>query len=90
MDMFTVGEGKEAYLVIANTRYPLAKVDYKNLAAFEGTLTQPVQGTAGVAFTATKLTNVLQMDKVDNKQLVLIQKKENGDIDLFTTDEATF
>lgn len=90
VDMFSVGEGKDAYLVIANTRYPLAKVDYKNLAAFEGTLTAPVQGTAGVAFTATKLTNVLQMDKVDNKQVVMIQKKENGDVDLFTTNEGTF
>lgn len=90
VDMFSVGEGKDAYLVIANTRYPLARVDYKNLAAFEGTLTEPVKGTAGVAFTATTLTNVLQMDKLENNQLVMIQKKANGDIDLFTTNEKSF
>jgi len=89
VDMFTAGEGKDAYLVIANTRYPLAKVDYKNIAAFEGTLTEPAKGTAGVSFTATTLTNVLQVDKLDNNQMVMIQKKSNGDVDLFTTNGKT-
>lgn len=90
VDMFTAGEGKDAYLVIANTRYPLAKVDYKNIAAFEGTLTEPAKGTAGVPFTATSLTNVLQVDKLDNNQMVVIQKKSNGDVDLFSTNAKTF
>lgn len=89
VDMFTEGEGKDASLVIANTRYPLAKVDYKNLAAFEGTLTEPVKGTGGVAFTATSLTNVLQVDKFDKNQMIVIQKKSNGDVDLFTTNGKT-
>lgn len=89
VDMFTVGEGKDAYLVIANTRYPLAKVEYKNIAAFEGTLTEPTKGTSGVAFTATTLTNVLQVDKIDDNQMVMIQKKSNGDVDLLTTNGKT-
>jgi hypothetical protein len=88
MDMTTFQEGNDSYLVIANTKYPLAKVDYKNIAAFEGTLTEPVKGTAGVQFKATNMLNVLQMDKLDNKQLVLIQKKDNGEIDLWTTNES--
>ena len=88
LDLFTLGEGSESYLVIANTKYPLAKVDYKNLAAFEGTLTEKIQGTGGVPFKATALTNVTQMDKLDNKQIVVIQKKESGDLDLVTTNAA--
>lgn len=84
IDMLSLGTGNNSYLVMANTKHPLAKVDYKSIASFEGTLTEPVKGTAGVNFTATPMTNVMQMDKVDDSQVVMIQKKENGDVDLWT------
>jgi hypothetical protein len=88
MDMISLQSGNENYLVLANTKYPVAKVDYKNIAAFEGTLTERVSGTAGVAFKATPLTNVLQMDKLDDKQIIILQKKQNGDVDLLTTNDS--
>lgn len=84
IDMITLQAGSESFLMMANTKNPVAKVDYKNLARFEGTLTEPVKGTAGVQFTATPMTNVLQMDKVDDKQVVMMQKKDNGGVDLLT------
>ena len=59
------------------------------MASFEGTLTEPVKGTAGVAFTATPLTNVLQMDKLDDTQLIIMQKKQNGDVDLLTANDSS-
>jgi hypothetical protein len=84
IDMLSLGKGNESYLVMANTRHPLARVDYKSIASFEGTLTEPVKGTAGVSFTATPTTNVMQMDKLDDSRVIMIQKKENGDVDLWT------
>ena len=90
IDMITLKEGSETFLVMANTKYPVAKVDYKNIASFEGTLTQPVKGTAGVQFTATPMSDVMQMDKLDEGQVVLIQKKTNGDIDLWTANDKSF
>ncbi len=89
IDMLTLGEGNNAYLLMANTKHPVAKVDYKSIAAFEGTLTEPVKGTAGVNFTATPALNVLQMDKLENNHVVMIQKQTNGDIDLLTADATT-
>jgi hypothetical protein len=89
IDMITLNQEKAPYLVMSNTRYPVAKVDYKNIAAFEGTLTERVQGTAGVAFTATPLTNVLQMDKLDDTRVVMIQRKSSGDVDLWTANESS-
>lgn len=89
IDMISLGKGKESFLMMANTKHPVAKVDYKNLASFEGTLTEPVKGTAGVSFTATPMTNVLQMDKLDDTQVVLLQKKINGDVDLWTANNST-
>lgn len=90
IDMLSLKSGNDSYLVMANTKHPVAKVDYKKIASFEGTLTEPVKGTAGVNFTATPLTDVIQMDKLDDKQVVMLQKKTNGDIDLWTANENTW
>ena len=85
IDMLSFGTGDQSYLVMANTARPVAKVEYKSIAAFEGTLTEPVKGTAGVAYTTLSDTDkVLQMDKLNDTQMVLIQKKENGTLDLRT------
>ena len=88
IDMVTLRANNDEVLVMNNTRHPLAKVAYKNIAAFEGTLTEPVKGTAGVSFTATPMSNVLQMDKLNDTQVVMLQKKENGDVDLWTANES--
>jgi hypothetical protein len=89
IDMITLQNGSESFLMMANTKNPVAKVAYKNIAQFEGTLTEPVKGTAGVTFTATPMTNVLQMDKLDDKQVVMLQKKANGDVDLWTANDSS-
>lgn len=88
IDMITLQKGNESFLMMANTKHPVAKVDYKNIASFEGTLTEPVKGTAGVNFTATPMTNVMQMDKLDDRQVVMLQKKSNGDVDLWTANDT--
>ncbi|HVF81548.1 MAG TPA: hypothetical protein VM884_06425 [Flavisolibacter sp.] len=88
IDMITLQSGSESFLMMANTKHPVAKVDYKAIASFEGTLTEPVKGTGGVTFTAMPLTNVLQMDKLDEKQVVMLQKKANGDVDLLTANDS--
>ena len=90
IDMLTFSKGNDSYLILANTKHPVARVDYKSIGAFEGTLTEPVKGTAGVNFTAMPLTNVVQLDKLDTKNVVVMQKKENGDIDLWTASEKDF
>jgi hypothetical protein len=86
IDMTTITKNGETFLVMANTARAVAEVSYKTIAAFEGTLTEPVKGTAGTAFVQVpSLTKVLQMDKLDKNHVVIIQKKENGSIDLLTT-----
>jgi len=86
IDMVTISKGGEAYLVMGNTARPVSAVSYKNIAAFEGTITERINGTAGTPYTnVASLTKVLQMDKLDNSKVVIMQKKENGDIDLLTS-----
>ncbi len=89
IDMMSFGKGNESFLVMANTARAVSKVDYKSIAAFEGTLTEPVKGTAGVGFTSMpEMTKVLQMDKLNDTQLLILQKKANGDVDLWTANDT--
>jgi DNA-binding beta-propeller fold protein YncE len=85
LDMITVIRNGQPVLLMANTRYPVAKVDYKTIAAFEGTLTERVAGIGGTAFDKSTQADVLQMDKLDDNQVVMIQKKSTGDIDLWAS-----
>lgn len=41
-------------------------------------------GTAGVPFTNLPTVNVLQMDKLDEGQVIVLQRRANGDLDLWT------
>jgi hypothetical protein len=86
IDMTTITKGGESFLVMGNTARAVSEVNYKTIAAFEGTLTERVATTAGTAFVLVpNLTKVLQMDKLDNNHVVILQKKESGSVDLLTT-----
>jgi hypothetical protein len=86
IDMTTIAKNGETYLIMGNTARPVSEVNYKTIASFEGTLTERVPGKAGTPYTeVASLTKVLQMDKLDNNKVVIMQKKENGDIDLLTS-----
>jgi hypothetical protein len=86
IDMTTIAKNGETYLIMGNTARPVSEVSYKTIASFEGTLTERVPGRAGTPFNeVASLTKVLQMDKLDNNKVVIMQKKENGDIDLLTS-----
>ncbi|GHN02201.1 hypothetical protein WSM22_36900 [Cytophagales bacterium WSM2-2] len=87
LDMITMTKGGENYLIMSNSSRPVFKVNYKNIEKFQGSLTTPVEenfGTAGVNFISLPIVNVLQLDKLDESQIVMLQRKANGDMDLYT------
>ena len=85
IDMTTITKGGETFLIMGNTARAVSEVNYKSIAAFEGTLTERVATTAGTAFVLVpNLTKVQQIDKLDNNQVVIMQKKDNGSLDLTT------
>lgn len=89
IDMITLKKSGETVLLMANTSKPVAEVNYKNIEAFEGTLTERVSGTAGAGFVHLPFTGVQQMDKLDDAQFVMIQKKASGDIDLLSVNDKS-
>lgn len=87
IDMITIKKGDNSYLVIANNNRPLMRIKYKNIESFEGALTEPIKesfSTAGVEFVTLPVVNILQMDQFDEKTILVLQRKSNGDLDLIT------
>jgi hypothetical protein len=90
LDMITMTKGGESFLIMSNSSRPVFKVKYKSIEAFQGSLTTPVEenfATAGVDFISLPVTNVLQLDKLDDSQFVVLQRRANGDLDLWTASE---
>ena len=88
-DMTWVKEGATNYLVMANTNRPAVKVSYDDIKAFQGSLTQQIPGSGGTNFTKSPYEKVLQLDKLDDSKVVMIQRKADGSVDLWTSDGKT-
>jgi hypothetical protein len=93
LDIITMKKGNESFLIMANSSRPVMRVQYKNIETYEGSLTEPVKenfATAGVDFVTLPVVNVLQLDKLDDNQVVVLQRRVNGDLDLWTANERWF
>jgi len=85
--MVTLKKDGNSYLFMANSNRPVMRISYKNIEGYEGTLTEPIKesyATAGVNFITLPTVNVIQMDKLDDTQVLVLQRRANGDLDLWT------
>ena len=88
IDMITMQKDGVSYLLMANSNRPVMRVSYKNIEAYQGSLTEPIKesyATAGVSYINLPVVNILQMDKLDDAQVVVLQRRANGDLDLWVT-----
>ena len=93
IDMITVTSKDNSYLMMANSSRPVMRVSYKKIATYEGSLTEPIKesfSTAGVDFVTLPVVSVLQMDKLDETKVLILQRKSNGDLDLSTLTDRLF
>ena len=87
LDMIVMEKGGEAYLLMANSSRALMKIRLEDMAAESLNLTSRVEersGTAGVPFVNLPFVNVQQLDKVDDQTFLILQRRANGDLDLYT------
>ena len=90
LDMVTMTRNGKSFLVMANSNRPVFRVNFKNIEEFQGSLTTPVAenfATDGVPFVSMPLTNVLQLDKLDDSRMVMLQRKADGSLDLWSSDK---
>jgi hypothetical protein len=87
IDLLSVKKGQESFLIMANSSRPVMRVKHSTIERFEGSLTDPIKesyATAGVDFVTLPVVNVQQMDILDEANILVLQRKANGDLDLFT------
>ena len=87
LDMITMKKDNDLFLIIANSDRPVMKVKYKDIEAYQGSLTTPVKevfSTAGVPYISFPFVGVTQLDKLDDTQFIFLQRKSNGELDLRT------
>lgn len=87
IDMITFQSKGENFLVMANSSRPIMRVKFSKMENYAGSLTEPIKesyATAGVEFVNLPVVNVLQMDKLDDANIVVLQRRANGDLDLYS------
>lgn len=87
VDIITMTDKESSFLLMANSNRPVMRVKYKNIEEYSGSLTEPIKesfATAGVPFVNLPVVNVVQMDKLDDTQILILQRRGTGDLDLWT------
>lgn len=88
LDMIVINQDNKSYLLLANSSRGMMKIDLSDVANFNESLTTPVDReklTAGVAFEALPQKDVVQMDKLGENSIVMIQKQADGSMSLWTS-----
>lgn len=83
LDMVSIEKGGKRYFVMSNTNRPVMKIDYEDLAASKESLTEPITEfavSAGVDYVSLPMVNVLQMDNLDAKNIVYLQRTADGEL----------
>ncbi len=90
LDMIIMEKENESYLLMANSARAVMKIKISNVADFSGSLTERVEersGTAGVEFIALPFVNVQQLEKLDDQRFVMLQRKSDGNLTLWTSND---
>lgn len=90
LDIVVMESKGKKFLLMSNSNRAVMKIALDDIESFEGQLTDPVTGryeTEGVAFVNLPVTNVIQLDKMDDSRFVVIQRRSNGSLDLWTGGE---
>jgi len=86
LDMIVYRQDGETFLLMSNSARGMMKISTNDIEREQG-LTEPVSGggTAGQAYeTVNDLPNVVQMDRLGEVQLVVLQQKEGAPLQLQT------
>lgn len=83
LDMVSYEKDGKKYFLMSNTNRPVMRLDYEDIAGFQETLTEPVTefGVAtGVPYDNLPMPYVLQMDKLDDTNVVYMQRTASGEM----------
>lgn len=86
LDMIIYQKNGEDYILMANSARGLMKVSTDGIANIEG-ITERIKGTAGLPYeTIGEVEGVVQLDRLNKDQAVILLKTADGSMDLETLD----
>jgi len=84
LDIISMKMNNKTSLLFANSSRPMMRVNIDDLNRYDGSLTEKVEGTAGVDFKVFDQKDVQQLDAFGSDKVVLLQKGEDGALALRT------
>ena len=90
LDIISMEKEGEHYILMANSARAVMKMKVSDIENHKDFLTEKVEersGTAGIDFINLPFVNVLQLDKLDEKTFLMLQRKADGDLVLITQSE---
>ncbi len=88
LDIIEMTKDGKRYILMANSNRALMKIKVSDIEAFNTSLNTRVKeraGTSGVDFINLPFVNVQQLDKLNDKEFVFIQREANGKLALKTS-----
>jgi hypothetical protein len=83
LDMVVVKGDQGDRIFLANSQLPLTMIQARDIAAFDGAITErPAGYTAGVAHIARSPSNIQQLDTLGDRYLLTLQRAPSGTLDL--------
>lgn len=84
LDMFVYRKGGKDYVLLANSRRGVMKITTDGIGQNEG-ITEKIRGTEGQTYdTIAELEGVLQLDRLNKQNALVLVQREEGAIDLQT------
>lgn len=83
LDMISYEKEGKKYFLMSNNNRPVMRIKYDEIADFKESLTEPVEefaATEGVAYDNLPFPHVLQMDNLDDKNVIYLQRTLDGDL----------
>ena len=91
LDMLTYKKDGKEKLLIANSNLPFMIVDPADIASYKGSITSEVKGyLAGVKWEPRSGTGILQMDALNDKFILALQRLPSGMVDVVSFDIRWF
>ncbi len=87
LDIIEMEKEGDRYILLANTARALMKIKMSDIESFGNSLTERIAergGTAGVDFIALPFVYVLQLDRLNDQQFLMLQRQADGSLRLRT------
>ncbi|MEQ6124023.1 hypothetical protein AAON49_07490 [Pseudotenacibaculum sp. MALMAid0570] len=83
LDIISFQKGKEVKFYMSNNNRPVMRMNLSDISKFEGSLTEPVKEfgkDVGLTYDNLPFVNVQQLDNLDNDNVLILRRRNDGNL----------